>query len=300
MDYSQMISYHEEQQSDLTIASKRVPLSEADRFGILDTNDNMKITSFEEKPESPLNNLASMGIYVFNTDVLIKILEAHCSQDNYDFGHHIIPEVINQGNTYSYEYKGYWRDVGTITSFWETNLELVGEMPKLDLYDDNWKIYTRGKEEPPAKFGGKAQIRKSIISNGSIINGIVENSVISPGVYIEEGAVIKNSVVLNNTIIKSGSNINKVIIDKDVIVGSDVIIGAEESFNYNQDKPDLYNNGLTIIGKNSRIPSGINIGNNCRILSYIKEDDFSNTSKVESGISVKPQVNHRIPLLEIG
>lgn len=300
MDYSQMIDYHRQKGAELTIAAQRVSWEEASRFGILEANDNLEILDFKEKPEEPLNNLASMGIYVFNADLLINMLEEHCNQENSDFGHHIIPPIIESSKTFSYEFEGYWRDVGTIQSFWETNLSLAAPVPELNLYDDNWKIHTRSTEQPPAKFGAKGSAKQSLISSGAIINGIVENSIISPGAYIEEGAVVRDSIIFNDTRIKADSIVSSSVIDKRVVVGEKSYIGFGNDLTVNVDKPNLYKTGLTVIGKGAVIPNNIQIGRNCRVLPYIKEKDFGDKKDIASGTTIKPLMDKELSLVETG
>ena len=287
MNYDKMINYHIEKDADLTIAAQRVPIEEADRFGILEPDKYMKIVDFLEKPEDPPGNLASMGIYVFSTEVLLDVLEKYCTKDSSDFGHHIIPPMIKNDNVFLYEYDGYWKDVGTLESYWEANLSLANPLPDFNLYEEGWKIHTRSQEKPPVKFGNDARATQSIISNGSIINGIVENSVISPGVYIEEGAVVRDSVIFNDTVIKHDSIISKAIIDKEVIIGADSHIGFGNDMTVNKEKPDLLCNGLTVIAKRTQIPDNVQIGRNCRVLSYINEKTFGD-KVVPSGATVRP------------
>ncbi|TDX51527.1 glucose-1-phosphate adenylyltransferase [Orenia marismortui] len=286
MNYSEMVSYHEQKGADLTIATQRVAWENANQFGILDSNEDMQIMNFVEKPEDPPSNLASMGIYVFTTDVLIEKLEALCNQENSDFGHHIIPEMINNNDVFAYEYAGYWRDVGTLKSFWEANLALTDPLPELNLYDDNWKIHTRSEEKPPVKFGQKGQAIKSLVSNGCIINGIVENSVLSPGVVIEEGAIVRDSVILNNTVIKKDSIVCKSIIDKNAKIGINSHIGFSNEMTPSDEKPSLLTNGLNIIGRNVIVPDNTQIGRNCRILSGVLENDFEDKN-IPSGSTIR-------------
>ncbi len=287
MNYDKMINFHIEKDADLTIAAQRVPIENANRFGILEPDEYMQVVDFLEKPEDPPSNLASMGIYVFSTDKLLHILDKYCSKENSDFGHHIIPPMIEDDNVFLYEFDGYWKDVGTLESFWEANLSLTDPVPKFNLYEKEWKIHTRSEEQPPAKFGPDARANQSIVSNGSIINGIVERSVISPGVYIEEGAVVRDSVIFNDTTIKHDSIINKSLIDKEAIVGENSHIGFGNDMTANKEKPELLYNGLTVIAKRAQVPDNVQIGRNCRVLSYINEDTFGDKI-VPSGTTVKP------------
>ncbi|MFW6281011.1 MAG: glucose-1-phosphate adenylyltransferase family protein, partial [Halanaerobium sp.] len=199
MDYSKMIDFHKKNEADLTIAAQPVPYEDASRFGILDHTDDWRVKAFVEKPEDPPSNLASMGIYVFETAKLLEVLEKYCSEEDSDFGHHIIPPMIKDDAVYLYAFDDYWKDVGTLEAYWQTNLDLTSELPELNLYNKDWPLHTRSAEKPPVKFGDNSRASSSLVSNGSIINGTVENSVISPGVYIEEGAVVKNSVIFNDT-----------------------------------------------------------------------------------------------------
>ncbi|ADL12610.1 glucose-1-phosphate adenylyltransferase [Acetohalobium arabaticum] len=288
MDYSKMVNYHKEKGADLTIAVKPVSMKEASQFGILTTDEEMQINDFQEKPDNPSSNLASMGIYVFTKDVLVGKLEEFCNQENSDFGHHIIPQMIDPDDVFAYEFNGYWQDVGTLKSYWETNLELTDLVPEMNLYDDNWKLLTRSEEQPPVKFGPKGQASKSLISNGAIINGKVENSVISPGVFIEENVVIKDSIICNDSKIKQGTVINKSIIDKEVIIGSECQIGCSGEKKANFEQPEILHSGLNVIGKGAEVPAETCIEKNCRIFPWIEEDDFRKKA-IQSGSTVRPQ-----------
>ncbi|GAB6098676.1 glucose-1-phosphate adenylyltransferase [Halanaerocella petrolearia] len=288
MDYSKMVRDHKTNGADLTIAAQRVPYKEANRFGILECNQDAKITNFAEKPDKPTSNLASMGIYVFNTETLLDILEECCTQESSDFGHHIIPPMIENNRVFAYEFDGYWKDVGTLECFWETNLSLTDPVPEFNLYDQNWKIHTRSEERPPVKFGDRGRVVGSIVANGSIINGEVENSVISPGVFIEEGAVVRDSIIFNNTLVKQDSIISKSIIDKEVIIGSNCHIGFGNNLVPNRECPNLLDCGLTVIAKGAHIPNNTQIGRDCRVFSYVDQNDFVN-KVISSGNTVRPK-----------
>ncbi|WP_408956295.1 glucose-1-phosphate adenylyltransferase [Natroniella sp. ANB-PHB2] len=288
MDYNKIISYHKAKGADLTIAAQRVPMEEANRFGILEPNEEMKIIDFQEKPDAPPSNLASMGIYVFSTELLISKLKEYCSRECSDFGHHIIPKIIEQDESYLYEFEDYWKDVGTLESFWETNLNLVESISDINLYNNNWKLHTRSEEEPPVKFEKNGLAIKSLVSNGSVIKGQVNNSVISPGVVVGEGAVVKDSIIFNDTIIKDNAIIEQSIIDKNVVVGENSKIGVGDDLTANFEKPTLLKNGLNVIAKGAKIPSNIEIERNCRIVSYVKKSDF-NSKNVASGSTIRPR-----------
>jgi glucose-1-phosphate adenylyltransferase len=293
MDYRKMIEFHREKDADLTIAAQPVEYEEAHRFGILDYQEDKKIIDFLEKPENPPSNLASMGIYVFDKDALLNVLEKYCSEEDSDFGHHIIPPMIENDKVYLYSFDDYWKDVGTLEAYWQANLELTNPMPDLNLYDEEWKLFTRSEEKPPVKFGKNGGTEKSLISNGAIINGKVENSVISPGVYVEEGAVVKDSVIFNDTIIRKDTLVEKAIIDKEVEIGANCKVGFGDDFTPNKDKPDLLDNGLNIIAKRAEIPEGTTIGRNCRIFSYAAPADFE-SKDIKSGSTVTSEIGRKL------
>lgn len=289
MDYRKLIEFHKEKNAELTIACKVVSMEEAKRFGIMIADDNSLVNDFEEKPENPKSNLASMGIYVFNKDCLIKLLESSDDIKDLDFGKHIIPGMIESGTVYAYKFYDYWKDVGTYDSYLEANLEFTKTVDKipLDMYDPSWKIYTRSEDMPAAKIGSKAKISQALISNGAIIAGEVIRSVISPGVIVNPGAKVVNSVILNNTIINSGAVIENAIIDKHVIVGENAIIGAFDNI-ANKERPDLLSSGITVIGKMVKIPDNMQIGKNVRIFSKADLSAFK-SNVIDSGETIKKE-----------
>lgn len=290
MNYDLLIKEHEKNNADLTIACKVVPKEEASRFGILEADKDNKIIDFEEKPEKPKSDLASMGIYVFNTDVLIKSI---MSMDiiQLDFGKHIIPELINTHKVYAYKFYDYWKDVGTLESYLDANLELIGsnnETPDLDMYDSNWKIYTRSEDLPSVKLGETAKVNKALVSNGSIILGEVYNSVLSPGVIIHEGATVKDSVILNDVVINTGSVIENSIIDKDTIIGKNCKIGFGDNYELNNEAPHLLTKGINVIGKKVIIPDNTLIERNVRIFGKSDLND-EKSLQIKSGETIRPK-----------
>ena len=283
MNYRKMINFHEENNADLTIATQQVPLEEASRYGIMNTKDN-QIIDFEEKPKNPKSNHASMGIYIFKPEVLYDILEA-VHEPNLDFGKHIIPRLINDKDkrVFAYDFAGYWKDVGTLDSYLETSLELLhGGQEVLDLYEEAWKVYTRSEELPPVRIGMDAKIHNSLISNGSIIEGTVINSIISPGVYIGKGAVVKDSVIFNHTTISDGAYIEKSIIDKKVYIGKNSKVGYGSTYTRNVEKPDLLYSGINVIAKRAVVPDNVTIERNVRI--FDKADIKENVIKAGSTV----------------
>ncbi|SHE74938.1 glucose-1-phosphate adenylyltransferase [Marinitoga hydrogenitolerans DSM 16785] len=272
MDYNEMIDFHIEKGSDATIACMEVPLSEAYRFGIMVTDSFGKIIEFQEKPNNPRGNLASLGIYVYTWSILKELLIEDSNDPNseHDFGKNIIPKMLENNRLYAFNYEGYWRDVGTLQSYWESNLELLGPMPMLNIHDVNWKIFTQSEELPPAFISKDAKLTGSLISEGCEIYGEIHNSVLFQGVIVEEGAIIKDSVIMNNTVIKKDAYIEKAIICENSEIGENVKIGIGE-FKENQYNNKIYNTDITLIGFNTRIPPNIQIGKNVLIGNYIKE-----------------------------
>ncbi len=248
MDYEKMIDAHEERGADATIAVMEVPMAEASRFGIMNTDDDMRIVEFEEKPPVPKNNLASMGIYVFSWKKLREYLIADNQDPNSsnDFGKNIIPNMLNNGEKmFAYLFSGYWKDVGTIDSLWEANMDLLAEKPELDLHDDNWRIYGRNLVLPPHFIGEEASVHNSILCDGCNIYGTVENSILSPGVTVEKGAVVKDSIIMQQTVIRAGSSVTRAIIDEDVTIMEDAKIGGDGK--------------ITVVGSELTIPKGAEI-----------------------------------------
>ncbi len=267
MNYQKMIDAHKERKADLTIGVQEVDFEDTHRFGILRTDQTDKIIEFQEKPKTTDSNLASMGIYVFNTDVLLDVLET-MEEENLDFGKHVIPHLIG-GEVYSYTFKGYWKDVGTYDAYLQANLELTATVDKipLDMYDRHWRIFTRSEELPAVKVGSNASINQALISNGSIIAGTVKRSVLSPGVIVHPGAHVENSVILNDCEIMPGATLKNAILDKNVHVGFNVTIGSGDDYEPNKERPELLFSGLNVIGKSVNIPDNMTITRNCRIFS---------------------------------
>lgn len=268
MDYRKMIKFHEEKGGVCTIAVQPVPWEDTHRFGILSTDEDYKITKFSEKPKDADSNLASMGIYVFDTQVLLKTLQT-VEEDNLDFGKHIIPHLLKNNELFTYVFEDYWKDVGTYDAYLTASVELTSTVDKipLDMYDENWKIYTRSEEMPSVKVGSKAHISQALLSNGSIIAGTVKRSVISPGVVIHPGATVINSVILNDTEIMPNAYIENAIIDKRTKIGEYVVIGEGKDYTANKDRPDLLSSGVNAVGTNVVVEPKTVITRNCRISS---------------------------------
>ncbi|CDD58008.1 glucose-1-phosphate adenylyltransferase [[Bacteroides] pectinophilus] len=287
MDYKIMLDYHKANNADITIAAMPVPMEEASRFGVVVTDKDSRITEFEEKPEHPKSNLASMGIYIFSWKVLKEALIKLKNQQGCDFGKHVIPYCFeNNKRIFAFEYNGYWKDVGTLSSYWEANMELIDIIPVFNLYEEFWKIYTKTDALPPQYVSKDAYIEKSIIGEGSEIYGQVYNSVIGTSVTIEEGAVVRDSIIMQGSVVKKGSVINKAIIAENVDIGENTQLGVGEEVP-NVEKPKIYNSGLVTIGENSVIPDGIKIGKNTAISGVTVPEDYTDGMLPGGGIIIK-------------
>ena len=260
MDYEVMLEYHKANNADVTIAAMSVPMEEASRFGILITDDNNKITEFEEKPAKPRSNLASMGIYIFNWKSLKEALLKLQDVPGCDFGKHVIPYCHEKGERiFAYEFNGYWKDVGTLGSYWEANMELIDIIPEFNLYEEYWKIYTKTDRIPPMYVDADAKVVKSIIGEGTEIYGEVTNSVIGEGVTIEKGAVVKDSIIMQDAVIGAGAVVEKAIIAEDVKIGANAQLGVGE-FAESKYAPKVYQFDLVTVGEHSVIPENVKVG----------------------------------------
>ena len=282
MDYEVMLDYHKENHADVTIAAMPVPMEEASRFGIVITDGSGRITEFQEKPSEPKSNLASMGIYIFSWPVLKKALIELRDVPGCDFGKHIIPHCHEQGGRmFAYEYNGYWKDVGTLGSYWEANMELIDIIPEFNLYEEFWKIYTNSDIIPPQYISDQSVIERCIIGDGAEIYGEVRNCVIGSGVTIGQGTVVRDSIIMKDVEIGSGCIIDKAIIAEDVKIGANVTLGTGGEAP-NKMKPDIYSFGLVTIGENSVIPDGVQIGKNTAVSGVTIREDYPN-GILESG-----------------
>ena len=284
MDYQPFVQAHRRRRADVTIAVRRVPLAEASRMGILALDDADRVVEWQEKPKQPKSDLASMGVYVFSRKALRRFL----TDDRADFGSHVIPAMLAEGaRVFGYRYAGYWQDVGTIQSFWETNMALLEDDPELDLYDKDWVIHTRSEERAPAKVGPTAQVHRSLISHGCVINGTVVNSVLSPSVRVDVGAVVRDSIVMFDSVIRSGAVVDRSILDKEVVIGPGAIVGdGPFPDKPNRREPERLNTGITVVGKRAVVPRGARIGRNVRIAADIRTSDFVR-KVIRSGDSIE-------------
>ena len=246
MDYKKMLEQHKKTGAACTVATITVPMEEASRFGICNTTPEDVIYEFEEKPKKPKNNQASMGIYIFTTSKLIEYLEIDEADENSsnDFGKNIIPNLLNNGEKlYAYKFSGYWKDVGTISSLWESNMDLLGDSPVLNIQDRDFRIFSRNEARPPQYIGEKSFVKNSLISEGCKIYGHVENSILSGGVIVEEGATVKDSIIMEDVIVKNGASVYTAIIDSEAIIGEGTTVGIDGAGKDN----------ITVIAKNTKI-----------------------------------------------
>ncbi len=291
MDYAPFIAAHRRRRADVTIAVRRVPLAEATRMGILAMDETDRVTEWQEKPKQPKSDLASMGVYVFSK----KALRRWLSEDRVDFGRDIIPAMLEaNARVFGYRYNGYWQDVGTIQSFWEANMALLEDEPELDLYDKDWLIHTRSEERAPAKVGPTAQVHRSLISHGCVINGTVVNSVLSPGVRVDVGAVVRDSIVMFDSVIRSGAVVDRSILDKEVVIGPGAIVGdGPIPDKPNKAEPGRLNTGITVVGKRAVVPRGARIGRNVKVAADVRTTDFvKRVIKSGESVEMRPGVRH--------
>lgn len=249
MDYQKMLEEHIKNDADCTIAVLEVPLAEASRFGIMNTNSENQIVEFEEKPAHPKSNKASMGIYIFKKDKLFEYLrkDALDPTSSNDFGKNIIPNMLNSGEKMmAYPFKGYWKDVGTISSLWEANQDLLGTSPVFDIYDSYWKIYSRNMGIEPEYIAAGAVVKNSLITSGAKIYGTVINSIIGSSVVVEKGAIVRDSVIFADTVIKANAVVDYSIIDEEVVIGKNATVGL----------PKANNIEIAVVGRKSIIADG--------------------------------------------
>ena len=270
MDYDTMITFHMDQQADLTIASIRVPLEEASRYGVLTVDEKYRVKSFVEKPRNPPSDLINMGVYLFNRELLDRILwEDHLREDStHDFGKDILPRLVkSKRRVIAFPFTGYWMDVGTILSYWQAHMDMLSLNPPLKLYDRSWVIHTRTAERPPVRIPQNACVFASMISDGCYIqeNARVDSSVLSPGVILRPGAVVRESIILTDTIIESGAVIERAILDKNVHVEQNAHVGGGIT------NPDIQ---LAVVGKNSIVPSGITVEPGATIGPDVAASDY--------------------------
>ncbi|MDD4859299.1 MAG: glucose-1-phosphate adenylyltransferase [Dehalococcoidales bacterium] len=289
MNYADMLKLHKEAEADATLAITPMPSDTLHQFGTVVTDERGRVTGFEEKVRKPKSTMVSMGVYLFKRELLKQYLteDAGDKESNHDFGRNVLPRMVkDKCNIFAYSFSGYWRDVGSVQAYWQTNMDLLESLPGF-LSDESWPIRTREEERPPTIVSSTASIVNSLISDGCTIDGRVEHSVLSPGVRIARGAVVKDSIIMSDSIISYDSTVNYSIIDKEAVIGDGCHIGFGTDHQPNKLDPRL-TSGITLVGKRAKIPSGIKIGRNCVIHTGVTKHDFPGMI-IPSGETVQPR-----------
>ena len=288
MDYLDMLKFHEETQADVTLAVTHIPEEELQQFGTVTVDEEKQVTDFQEKVKRPKSDLVSMGVYLFKKDILHRWLEedAQRRSSKHDFGRNIIPRLVGNCRIFAYSFEGHWRDIGSVRSYWQANMELL-DMPSSLLFNADWPVRTKEEEQrPPAIISQRGDVVNSMISNGCVIEGRVEHSVLSPGVRVAENVIVNYSIIMSDSVVGPGSVIDHSILDKGVVVEADCHIGFGDDFQVNREEPKVLNTGITIVGKGAKIPPEVKIGRNCAIFCNVVGKDFRKL-EVQSGETIK-------------
>lgn len=288
MNYASMLEFHQEKGADITLAVTRLPKANLEHYGTVIVDGDRRVTAFQEKIKQPKSDLVSMGVYFFKKGVLKKCLEedAHHAMSQHDFGKNIFPRMVNKVKIYAYEFDAYWRDVGTIQNYWQTNMDILEMSTTGYLSDAGWPIRTNETERPSAVISENANVINSLISSGCVIEGDVESSVISPGVIVAEGAIVRDSIIMSDSFVGSHSVVDHSILDKEVVVNAGCFVGFGDDLTPNRRDPEVLNSGITVVGKKAKLTPGMTIGHNCIICPGISEEDFP-TTEVRSGETVR-------------
>ena len=294
MDYNVLYAFHRASGASVTVAVNEVPDSEVKSFGILETDPTGRVTAFLEKPKTATSRLASMGVYLFEREALTRWLteDAAMPDSTHDFGRDLMPRLVSRGeDVFAYRFRDYWQDVGTLDSYYHSQLELLSESPPLDLSDPEWVIHTQSADRPAVRFESGSRVERSLICNGCRIEGTVERSVLSPGVVVRPGAVVRDSIVMNDTVIERDARVDRGVIDKSVVVGAGARVGCGEALTPNQACPEHLAGGLVLVGKEARIPGGIAIGRNARIGAAVDVAAFAGDVPA-GGVVHGPETEH--------
>jgi glucose-1-phosphate adenylyltransferase len=294
MDYGVLYAFHEANHASVTVAVTEVPEESISSFGILEADKSGRIQGFQEKPKSSTSRLASMGVYLFHRESLIRWLieDAARSESAHDFGKDLLPRLVARGEAvYGYRFPSYWQDVGTLDSYYQSNLDFLSDRPPLDLNDPSWIVHTQSADRPPVRFEVGARAERSLIANGCRIAGQVTRSVLFPGVTVEKGAVVRESIIMNDTHIRRGAQVDRAIIDKETIVGEGALVGRGDDRVANTACPDHLSSGLVVVGKGARLPAGITVGRNARIGFLVGEGAFAGNVP-DGGVVRGPEPEH--------
>ncbi|RME85515.1 MAG: glucose-1-phosphate adenylyltransferase [Caldilineae bacterium] len=284
MNYQPLLEFHESRQADVTVAVRAVSPHEAHRFGMVTTDIDGRITRFEEKPRRTRSTLASMGIYLFKTGVLVDWLTG-VGKHHRHLGGDVLPRIITRKRVFAYEFEGYWTNVSMVPTYYQANRALLADIPALDLSDSRWVIHTRSEQYPPVWLGPEAAVEGNLLCDGARIEGDVRGSVIGPGVVIGAGAVVRDSIIMNDSVIEPGAQIHRAIIDKEVLVGSEARVGAGEDNTPNPRMPDVLNTGITLVGKRAQVPAGAVLGRNVVVAPETRADAYP-SPEIPSGTYV--------------
>ena len=286
MNYSLMLQFHKDRQADITLAVTRLPEEDLQQFGTVMVDEEQRVIGFQEKVKQPKSNLVSMGVYLFKKDILHQCLEedAQLRSSKHDFGKDVFPRMVKKVKISAYNFEGYWRDVGTVQSYWQVSVDIL-EMSPGFLSDAGWPIRTQEEERAPAVVSERGAIGNSLISNGCVIEGRVDHSILSPGVKVAEGAVVRDSMIMPDSVVGPDSIVDYSILDKEVVVGADCYLGFGDNFQVNRKEPKTLNTGITVVGKGAKIPPRVKIGRNCVIGCGVVKDDFP-TSEIQSGETI--------------
>ncbi len=292
MNYEWLLRAHRERGSDLTLCAVEVPWEETRHFGIVVTDDAGRVLEFEEKPVQAESNLASMGVYAFKREPLIRILqELQRDHPNLDFGKDVIPAMLSRGNVMTYRYGGYWLDIGSVHSYHTASMDLLGNEPRLNLFDGQWHVLTTEHNRPPTCVESTARVRDSMITDGCQISGEVVGSVLGPGVVVEEGARVEHSVLMDDCVVRRGALVTRCILDKRVKIGSRAQIGVAGDGRANLEQPEVLRYGITVVGKDARIPAHQIVGTNCLVDMLAGPDDFAQR-QLADGTALRTQRSH--------
>ena len=286
MFYRDMLRFHEERRADVTIGVVRVAPDESKKFGMVHLGADDAVVRFEEKPERSETEWGSMGVYVFRVDPFLAQLEedAHDPKSAHDFGKNVLPRFRKTGRVFGYRFDDYWQDIGTLDSYYEANLDLTRETPKLNLHDPTWIIHTVPHEAPPAMIEHGARVERSLVANGSRVAGEVTGSVLFPHVRVEAGAVVRDSIVMQECVIRSGAVLDRVILDKEVVVGKGARLGDGDGGRPNAACPEHLSSGITLVGMSTELPAEVVIGRNCRIGSDLRPGNFASLEIPSGGV----------------
>ncbi len=285
MDYNVLYAFHRRNRASLTVAVTEVPERDVNQFGILETEASGRVVAFREKPRGPIDSrLASMGVYLFDRQSLIRWLveDAADAGSAHDFGKDLLPRLVARGEAvYAYRFAGYWQDVGTLDSYYRSNLEFVQPRPPLDLDDPDWIVHTRTADRPPVRIEAGARVTGSLLANGCHVRGEVVNSVLFPGVVVERGAVVRDSILMHDSRVGEAATLDRAVVDKEVRIGRGASVGEGDDLTPNRACPEHLSSGLVVIGKRAVLPEGLRVGRNARIGASVAEEDF--TAPVPAG-----------------